>query len=285
MRLEVRLFGGLTERVGASRLSVEVAEPASVGALRAALATQHAALAPLLPRVSVAVDLAVADDDQPLTSTAEVALLPPVAGGAGADADPTAPGPAGAGPTPCVRADGRRSLTGLRPPPLSLDAAVEAVSSPRAGGIASFVGRVRDHAPDLAVPVARLDYIAYPAMAEQVLADIADEMLDERPQVLGVALLHAVGELVVAEPTLLIACAAAHRGPALDACREALERTKRRVPVFKREVAADGSHRWVGLDGGDGPGGAGGGDHHGQGDQRDAHGGDAQQAHEADPHG
>ena len=247
MRVEVRLFGGLTERGGSSRLWVELPETADVGHLRAAVAEQHPTLASLLPKVNVALDLAVATDDQPVTATSKIALLPPVAGGAA----PGAPGGEAAGSPgdqPVrVRADGRRVLCGLREPPLPVDAAVEAISVPQVGGVVTFVGRVRDHAPDLAEPVVRLDYEAYPQMADAVLHEIAEEVLAD-PKVLGVALLHAVGELQVGDPTIVIVCAAAHRGPAFEACRTALEEVKERVPVFKREVTASGTHRWVGLD-------------------------------------
>lgn len=248
MRLEVRLFGGLTERAGASRLTVELPEHATVAELRTALAAQHPPVAGLLARTSVTVDLQVAADDETVTETAQVALLPPVAGGAQAESGPTDDAPAGVDVRPRVRGDGRRALTGLRPPPLPVERAVEAVGSPSAGGVVSFVGRVRDHAPDLAQPVVGLDYEAYPEMAERVLAEIADEILAEHAEVLGAVLLHTVGRLAVGEHTILVACAAAHRGPAFDACREALERTKDRVPVFKREIVASGDHRWVGLD-------------------------------------
>lgn len=83
MRLEVRVFGGLREVLGGSRITVELPEGASVAQLRAAVVGSHPSLAPLLPVVNVAVDLEVAADDTELTGANEVALLPPVAGGAG----------------------------------------------------------------------------------------------------------------------------------------------------------------------------------------------------------
>lgn len=240
MRLEVRLFGGLTERAGGSRLVVEVPEDGDVAQLRTAIAAQHPRLAGLLPKVSVAIDLAVVTDDEPVTGASEVALLPPVAGG----------GSTSAGELPVrLRSDGRRVLCGLHEAPLPIEDAVEAVSGPRVGGVVTFVGRVRDHAPDLDEAVVRLDYQAYPRMADRVLDDIAEALLDDDPALLGVALLHAVGELAVGDPTILVACAAAHRDPAFDACRTALEAVKDRVPVFKREVTTSGAHRWVGLEG------------------------------------
>ncbi len=233
MELEVRLFGGLWERAGGQRrLQVSLPDGATVADLRARLAADHPAMAPMLPRVNVAVDLEVARDDQPLDGAREVAVLPPVAGGAGDD--PAAP----------------RVVTGLVAPPFDVDAVLADITSPPVGGAVSFLGTVRDHAPDLDPAlgeVVRLDYSAYPAMAEKVLADIADELLAAHPDVRGLALLHATGELAVGDHTILVAACAAHRAAAFDACRDGLEQVKDRVPIWKREVTADGAHRWVGL--------------------------------------
>jgi MoaE-MoaD fusion protein len=247
MRCEVRLLGGLSERAGAPHVDVEVPEGTTVRRLRDAVGEQHPALAPLLGRVKVAVDLEVAAEDDEVQPGAEVALLPPVAGGA---EPPTTRAPAADAPHPTtrVRADGRRLSTGLVAPPLDLDAATSTTIGPEVGGTAMFVGSVRDHAPDLDAAVTHLEYSAYPEMAERVLDEIAGELLDERPRLRGIVLHHAVGRLAVGAHTVLVACGAAHRGEAFDACREALERVKDRVPVFKREITADGAHRWVGLD-------------------------------------
>lgn len=223
------MFGGLTERVGASRITMELPDDATVADLRSAVAAAHPTIAPLLARVNVAVDLEVARDDTPLAGASEFALLPPVAGGA---ADP---------------AGSRvRIVTGLQSPPFEVDAVVAAVTGPSVGGTAVFLGTVRDHAPDLD-GVVGLEYSAYPEMAERVLAQLATELQRDHPSVSGIALLHAVGELEVGDHTVLIVCASAHRAEAFDACRDALERVKDHVPVWKREVTADGGHRWVGL--------------------------------------
>ncbi|WP_052665291.1 molybdenum cofactor biosynthesis protein [Nitriliruptor alkaliphilus] len=229
MELEVRLFGGLWERAGGQRrLTVTVPDDATVADLRAQLAADHPRLAPLLARVNVAVDLEVASDSQLLEGATEVAVLPPVAGGAGHD-------------------DGHpRVVTGLVAPPFDVDTVLADITSPPVGAAVSFLGTVRDHAPDLD-GVVRLDYSAYPEMAEKVLADIAGELVAEHPDVRGLALLHATGELAVGDHTILVAACAAHRAAAFDACRDGLERVKDRVPIWKREVTTDGEHRWVGL--------------------------------------
>lgn len=238
MQLEVRMFGGLTERAGGNRVRVELTEPATVADLRAALSDQHPALAPLLPRVKVAVDLEVADDEVALTPDSEVALLPPVAGGAGG---------AGVQGEQGEQGDRRpRIHTGISAPPLDIADALSDITGPEVGGTAIFLGTVRDHAPDLD-GVVGLDYSTYPEMAEKVLAEIAAEIARDHLDVTGIALVHAIGELDVQDHTILIACAAAHRGPAFEACRDALERVKDRAPVWKRERTGDGAHRWVGL--------------------------------------
>lgn len=226
MRVEVRCFGGLTEHVGGSRVEVDLRDDATVADLRAVLAAAHPSIASLLPRVKVAVDLEVARDDRRLAGAREIALLPPVAGGSGG--------------TP-------RVVTGLQMPPFDVDGTVARVSSPDAGATAVFLGTVRDHASDLD-DVVGLDYSAYAEMAERVLAQIAAELLDEHPAVRGVALVHAIGDLEVGDHTVLIVCTSAHRAEAFDACSDALERVKDRVPVWKREITRGGDHRWVGLE-------------------------------------
>lgn len=244
MRVDVRLFGGLAERAGSSHVALELPESATVADLRRAVATAYPTLGPLVDRSGVAVDLEVRADDHPVPVDAEVALLPPVAGGSDAfddhrerlDAAAGADDPEG----------GVRRLTGLREPPLDVAGALAAIAHPAAGGTALFLGTVRDHASDLD-GVVRLDYSAYPAMAERVLARLASEVVADHPEIRGIALLHAVGDLEVGAHTVLVACAAPHRDQAFVACRDALERVKDQTPVWKREVTADGAHRWVGL--------------------------------------
>jgi molybdopterin synthase catalytic subunit/molybdopterin converting factor small subunit len=231
VRVEVRAFGGIAERAGLTVLPVELPDGASVADLRAALAAAHPAIAPLLPRCAVAVDLEVADADVVLDGGEEVAVLPPVAGGSDAE---------GAGDVAPV------TRTGLVHGPIDVATELAALGDPRVGAVVSFLGLVRDHAEDLE-GVVRLEYTAYEAMAARELEVIAAELRAEHPELRGLVLVHALGPLPVGAHTILIAAAAAHREEAFAACRDGLERVKDRVPVFKREVTADGS-RWVGLE-------------------------------------
>lgn len=240
MRLEVRTFGGLAERAGLSALVVELSDGADVGALRRAIAHMHPELAPLMPRVAVSVGLELVPDTTVLDGTLEIALLPPVAGGAGPME---------------AQEDAVESLTvtGLVHGPLDIESTLGRITSPDVGAVVSFLGTVRDHAEDLD-GVVRLEYSAYEAMAERELACIAGELRVAHPEVRGLVLLHALGELEVGAHTILVAASSAHRAAAFDACREALELIKVRVPVFKREITGDGTHRWVGLSGPASPG-------------------------------
>jgi len=231
MRIDVQTFGGLSERVGLTSLPVELPEGATVTDLRRLIAKAYPELAPLLSRIAVSVDLEVVDDTTVLEGGSEVALLPPVAGGAGDPAEPTG--------QPVT-------LTGLVRGGIDVDAILEQLVTSDSGAAVSFVGTVRDHADDLD-GVVGLDYSAYEAMAEAELSRIAAQVRGAHPDVRGLALLHALGELTVGDRTILIAVTSPHRAEAFAACRDALEWVKERVPVFKRERSADGTHRWVGL--------------------------------------
>ncbi|HEX5575386.1 MAG TPA: molybdenum cofactor biosynthesis protein MoaE [Gemmatimonadales bacterium] len=126
--------------------------------------------------------------------------------------------------------------------PIDLGALIAGVQSPDRGGIACFLGTVRDH--QRGRPVLRLDYSAYEAMAEAECSRIVDEA--EGRWSCAVALQHRTGTLQIGETAVAIAAASAHRDEAFAACRYVIEEVKRRVPIWKREYFADGTVEWVG---------------------------------------
>jgi molybdopterin synthase catalytic subunit len=194
-----------------------------------------------MPRVAVSVDLELAVDATVLQEGQEIALLPPVAGGSDDRTDDATVG-AGTADAPLSG----QTVTGLVHGPIDVSGTIARISAPDVGAVVSFLGTVRDHAEDLD-GVTLLDYSAYEPMAEQQLARIADEIRAAHPDLRGLALVHALGELEVGAHTILVAASSGHREAAFAACRDALEAIKERVPVYKREVTADGKHRWVGL--------------------------------------
>jgi len=220
VRVQILYFAVLRERVGQERESLELPDGADVQAARGAIAARHPNVAALLPRVQTAVNRAIAKDAQRLADGDEVALLPPVAGGSGP-----------------------RKIA-IRAEPLIVDETVAAVSGPNRGGVVTFTGVVRREGHHLS-DVIRLEYEAYVEMAEQVLADIAEEIEREWAGT-EIAIHHRIGSLVVGEVAVAITAASAHRAPAFEACRAAIDRLKERAPIWKKEIGPSGE-AWLGL--------------------------------------
>jgi molybdopterin synthase catalytic subunit len=213
--ITVLYFAAAREAAGTGREELEVPD-GDVAALRRALVERHPALARVLPRCRIAVEQELAEDGDPVRDGAEVAVIPPVSGGA-----------------PTFRVVDR---------PLSLDEVVAAVSGPGRGGVVTFTGDVRGESHGKRV--LRLEYEAYVPMAERKLAEIGRAVGEEHGA--EVAVVHRVGALRPGEAAVVIACAAAHRAPAFRACEAVIERLKKEAPIWKREVYEDGS-AWVGL--------------------------------------
>jgi molybdopterin synthase catalytic subunit len=214
MAVQVLFFAAARDAAGVAREALDPA-PATVAELRRRLAEARPALARVLPRCRIAVDQAFVPDDAPVRDGAEVAVVPPVAGGA-----------------PVALVDR----------PLQVGEVVERVAGPGLGGLVTFTGTVRDQTRGR--PVVRLEYEAYLPMAERSLLAIAEEVGARHGA--RVAVIHRVGVLTPGEAAVVIACAAPHRGAAFRACEEVIERLKHEVPIWKREVYADGAE-WVGM--------------------------------------
>ena len=129
--------------------------------------------------------------------------------------------------------------------PLDIDVHLAAVQDPRAGAVATFIGVVRNHDPSVTGAVTALEYSAHPD-AEEVLRKLAAKAA-ARDGVLALAVSHRIGLVGVGEAAMIVAVATAHRALAFEVCSELVESVKADLPVWKREVLADGSHVWVGL--------------------------------------
>ena len=218
MQIKVLYFAVLRERRGAPSETLELPAGGDVAMALAVIAKQHPQVASLLPRVQVAVNQVIVPATAPLTEGDELALIPPVSGGA----------------TSALR-------IAVRDVPLQLSDVVDMVIGPSRGGLVTFCGLVRRHGkiPD----VVRLEYEAYKEMAERVLTEIADEIEREARDV-RVAIHHRVGALAVGEAAVIVAAAAPHRGPAFEACRAAIDRLKSRAPIWKKEIGESGAE-WI----------------------------------------
>lgn len=129
----------------------------------------------------------------------------------------------------------------LRDRPIIAAELVAAVTGPARGGVAVFLGTVRDHHAGRAV--IDLEYSAYLPMAEAVIETLIAEARSRWP--VEVAIEHRVGRLAIGDIAVGIAAAGGHRAEAFEACRFLIEELKVRVPIWKRERYADGSEAWV----------------------------------------
>jgi molybdopterin synthase catalytic subunit len=134
-------------------------------------------------------------------------------------------------------------LAEIRTTALSVDEVVAAVSGPGCGGIAVFLGTVRDR--DGGRGVTALDYTAHPSAADQ-LGHVVAAIGAEAPGV-AIAAVHRVGELEVGDIAVIVAAAAPHRDEAFDTARLLIDRIKAEVPLWKRQQFSDGDQEWVGA--------------------------------------
>jgi molybdopterin synthase catalytic subunit/molybdopterin converting factor small subunit len=204
--VRVRLFAGLRERAGWSQRDVEASTVADIW--------PALGLGDEPQGLLYAVNKEYADRARALADGDEVALIPPVSGGAFL----------------------------LSEAPLSLDRAVAEVREDEAGAIATFTGTTRVLSRGRTVTY--LDYEAYEGMAERVMEEIAAS-LHERYDLTGVAIHHRIGRVAIGEASVVIAVSAPHRQDALAACKDAIDELKERVPLWKKEVY-EGGEEWIG---------------------------------------
>lgn len=132
-------------------------------------------------------------------------------------------------------------LAELREAPLSVDEVRNAVMDPAAGGVALFVGAVRNHDHDRAVT--GLSYSAHPSAAAE-LRRVAERVAG-RYQVTAIAAVHRVGDLAIGDLAVVVAVSTGHRAEAFEACRALIDDLKESVPIWKHQLFADGESEWV----------------------------------------
>lgn len=205
MTLDVKLFAMLRERAGSDSVAVELPDGATVGDLLGELSPLIGAMP-----VRAAVNREYSAESAELRDGDEVALIPPVSGGA----------------------DVHAAVTDA---PLSLDRLSRLVGREEAGAIVTFSGVTRE--------VERLHYEAYSEMAEAKMAAILEEVLASSGA-LAIAGEHRTGSVPLGEPSVIVAASSAHRPEAFAAARAAIDRIKAEAPIWKQEVEG-GEARWV----------------------------------------
>jgi len=132
-------------------------------------------------------------------------------------------------------------LTAISKAPLDVAVHEQAVTDPRAGGLVTFRGAVRDH--DGGRAVRGIEYQAHPSAASVLAEVVADVVL--RTEAEAVAVTHRVGELGMGEDAIVVAVSAAHRHEAFAACALIVDEVKHRLPIWKRQRFTDGTEEWV----------------------------------------
>jgi molybdopterin synthase catalytic subunit len=217
VRIRVVAFASASEALGATEREMILDRGTDVGSLRELLAERHPALELLWPRLAVAVDGEPATAETRLEDGSEVALLPPVSGGAD------------------------QPIAALTDSAIDAAELVREVAAASCGAVLLFLGTVRDHHGGRRVE--RLTYHAYRSMAQSTLSRLVSELETESPGC-RVGIVHRLGEVPIGEASVAIAVAAPHRERAYQLSRRALERLKREVPIWKRELYSDGELAW-----------------------------------------
>ncbi len=251
VQIRIRLFAMQREIAGTRELAVDLPDDADVAAAWTALVAIHPGLAPGASSVRFARNGAYADGSTRLADGDEVAMIPPVSGGAG----PTdGPGRGARILEIRVGSFGAGILGEL----------ADRLLTTGDGAVVAFLGRTRatpgTPAPGQEAEAARhagravesLTYEAHEPMALATLGEIADEIA-ERFGVGRLAIVHRVGDVPLGEASIAVVAVSAHRGDAFDAARYAIDETKARAPIWKAERFADGQV-WIGHPARTGPG-------------------------------
>jgi MoaE-MoaD fusion protein len=215
MRVQVLFFGILKDMVGQSSERLELREGAAVADLLNYYEGKVPRLGQMLPSLAVSVNQEYAAVDVGLKEDDEIALLPPVSGGASHTE--------------------HASIVRDR---IDTQAVLETLKQPEDGAAVVFEGVVRNHTRGR--QTLYLDYEAYEDMALKKMEELASRALSQFV-VRDVAIVHRLGRLEIGETSVLIGVAAAHRGAAFEACRWLIDTLKRTVPIWKKEYFIDGA--------------------------------------------
>jgi molybdopterin synthase catalytic subunit len=226
-QITVLFFASLREMVGKKESALDIPEGTNVKEFKALIGENYPILVPSLDTTLVSVNKEFGFDEDIIPTGAEVALFPPVSGGAVSKLDR---------PTYFAIEEGKLDLNDL----------VDQITTSTTGAACVFTGMVRAVTKrDNPHETEYLEYQAYHAMAVEKMEQVAEEIWDRWPAVVGIAIVQRIGHLNAGTPTVVIACSAGHRDSGVfEAARYGIDRLKQIVPVWKKEVSPDGE-TWI----------------------------------------
>jgi molybdopterin synthase catalytic subunit/molybdopterin converting factor small subunit len=213
MDVTVRLFASLREYAGAGTLALQLGDGATVADAIAHLRKGALAGLPVNAPFVAAVAREYVKEDHPLAEGDELALVPPVSGGAG-----------------------EVLLAQVTADKLDPEAVRRLVAHPSTGATVVFCGTTRE--------VPSLEYEAYVEMAEEKIRELAEAVVAEH-RLAAVAVAHRTGTVELMEPSIVIAVSAGHRAEAFAGARALLDAVKSQAPIWKQEHPEDGPPEWV----------------------------------------
>lgn len=221
--IQVLFFAHLRELSGQQKINLEISASTDISTFKKILMEKFPRLKPAMDTIIIAINQQFAVDDAIIPDGAEVAIFPPVSGGAG-----------------------QITICKIIEEPIHYDDFFELITQPNTGGICSFVGKVRAFTEgELKRQTVKLTYEAYGSMAEVKMNQICLEIRERWPKVDGIVMVQRIGTILPGETSVLVLCAAAHRDMGIfEASRYAIDRLKEIVPVWKKEVGPDGEE-WI----------------------------------------
>ena len=224
-RINIIFFANLKDLTGAHELLLDIPDGTTVLEFKTLIVGVYPEIQKYIDSTVVSINHNFAFDNDVIPQGAEIALFPPVSGGT---------------------ENKIRTHLAITEEEIDIDSLIQAISSPKTGAVVIFNGLVRGHTTrDQPRDTDYLVYDSYVPMAELKMRQVADEIHDRWPEIVGVAIVQRVGNLGRGSSTVVIACSAAHRDSGVfEAARYGIDRLKEIVPIWKKEVGPSGE-KWV----------------------------------------
>ena len=224
LNIRIVLFAKLKEIIGSSEINLDVSEDANVSDLKKELLSSYPGLKDYADVMLVSINQNFAFDDDMIPQNAEIALFPPVSGGAGVD----------------------ENFIDVTKDEFEFNSLINNVIQDQTGAVVMFTGVIRGETANPEHPkTTGLEYEAYIPMAKAKMGQVADEIRNQWPSIQKIVIIQRIGYMDAGAPTIVVMCTAAHRNTGVfDAAKYGIDRVKEVVPIWKKEIGPDGQ-TWI----------------------------------------